>query len=458
MEATKLPFDDGLQNSIICLMMQDESFLSQCNEHLKAEYFSDKYKSWLFDVIIKYHLSYKKPPTASVMRTEIMKFDESDRPAYDRVFNTIMATKIADDEEYLLAQLTAFAKRSYFLESIQKIENVYNSGPNNRISAVDMVHTISEKLYNIKFGDEDLYDYNGLDALLHEVSNSNVYRTPLGIPYIDEALLGGIDKRDAVAFLGPTNSGKSMLLMNIARNMMERGKRVLFINLENAISQFMVRFLSSMSKIPYNRFYRADFNEAENLAIQRAKTVLKEKLLLKNWYDYGICAEDLYAYCSRLKLNEHFDAIIIDYAGVLKTRNSAKMSKYDYMQEVGNIITSLARKLEVPVITALQGNRDAQKRSNSSKGYGDLLRCTDIADSFGFIRPMGVVITITKSDSDRDNNIIKLLIDKQREGVTGVAVEVETDLQRCLMLDDSLRCSRILTTANQGSDDDRTKN
>lgn len=447
MEQNKLPLDNNLQKLILRMMILDESFLLKSMSHLKSEYFCDKYHSWLFSIVIKYYLNYQIKPSVDVLKSEIMKFSSNERVPYDKILDMTMALEHSMDLDYIKDQLTAFAKRAYFLESVKTVENVYNSG--NTINAIEMIHDISNRLYNIKFNDDSLFNYDKLDEILHEMANSSVYRIPLGIPLIDTSIMGGLDRRASMVFLGPMNSGKSLILLNVARNLMESGRTVLFINLENVITQLAGRFLSSLARIPFNRFYRTNKTDLEMQSIESARTLLKNKLLLRNWYDYGVCAEDLYQFCARLKHSHAYDAIVIDYAQLLKTKMSNKQNKYDYMQEVGNVLASLSNKLETPVITAVQGNRDAQKKSNDGKS---LLRMTDIADCFGFCRPMDVVVTITAGDSSGQNVGVKLLLDKQREGPTGVAVEVEADLQKCLILDSSLRYSRILTENHRDTD------
>ena len=449
-DVQKLPLDPNLQKEIIKLMLIEESFLLKCSIHLKADYFEDRYHNWLFDRIVKLYSAYQVVPTVGAVRTEIMKFSAEERPSYDRVFDRILDIETVQDDQYLRDQLTAFAKRAYFLSQMEGVKTLYDRG--NQSDAVNLIHKISDTLQDIKFDKDDLFDYDDLDNLLYEVANSATYRIPLGIPHIDQAMMGGMDRRDAMAFLGPMNAGKSFVLLNVARNLILRGKKVLFINLENIITQFMCRMLSSMTSVPFSKFHSTTLTQQDKNEIAKARGILKERFMLKNWYDYGVLAEDLYTYCSRLKLKSPFDVIIIDYAGLLKVGKAMKsnMAKFDYMQEVGNILASMARKLETPVITAVQGNRDAQKKSMK----GELLRVTDIADCFGFTRPMGSIITLTKSDDDRDSGTLKFLLDKERNGKTGVAVAVKTDLDRCLVLDDSLSVSRILTKSTQGSDGD----
>ena len=290
MENQKLPFDPDLQKEIVKLMLMDESFLLKCSTYLKPEFFEDRYHCWFFEAITKYYSTYGYVPTIPAIKTEIMKFSQQDRPAYERVLDNILKMDIVRDDKYLRDQLTAFAKRAYFLSQMEVVKTLYDRG--NQGDAVNMIHQISDTLQDIKFDKDDLFDYNDLDNILYEVSNSAKFRVPLGIPHIDQAMMGGMDKRDAMAFLGPGNAGKSFILLNIARNLMQTGRKVLFINLENIITQFMVRMLSCITGIPFNRFHSVNNSEQDRVAIAKARVMLQEKFMLKNWYDYGVLAED----------------------------------------------------------------------------------------------------------------------------------------------------------------------
>jgi len=72
---------------------------------------------------------------------------------------------------------------------------------------------------------------------LEDIKHEFTEKIPLGVKYLDEILKGGIRKGTVTVIAGTTGSGKTLLLLNIASHNALKGRRILYVSLEEPITQ-----------------------------------------------------------------------------------------------------------------------------------------------------------------------------------------------------------------------------
>lgn len=434
------PFEHNIQLAILQNMLKDEVFLYKCILNVKKEYFESKYLSWFFEYFIKHQRRYSTLPSYPVIKNEIMKFDPTEQPPYLKILDDITNSDFKDTE-YLNNELTAFVKRAYFLNNIKDIAELYNGKQHEE--SYTLMKEVADGFVEIDFQKDDVFNYSDILSFVDSCKFSPHTCIPLGIRPIDEKLYGGLAKGDTCIFLGPGSAGKSMVLLNIARNAIEHNHNVLFLSLENKTQQTMLRFLSSMTMIQYDKFKAGSIDNNDKIQIMLAKEKMEKHLAVKHWYDPQLDILKVYGYCKERMKRHPYDMLVIDYMQMIKCK-AANKNQWQEMEEVAMGIELLARDLNIPIVTAVQGTRDAQIKSNKHKGdKEDLLRMTDISLSFGISRKTDLLITMTVSDKDYKNGVMKLLLDKNRDGEKGVAVECQQNWSSCRIFGPELSCKVI---------------
>lgn len=419
------PFLPDIQHAIIKLMIENEDFGRQCIFYLKPQYFGSFYLSWFVKFIKKFYEFYNKMPNELVIKNELLKFPEDSRLAYEIVLKKILNADISNSD-YIQSQLTEFVRDALIRRKHTEAVDYYNSGDGE--SALGSLRSLVDEYNRIDFKKDDTFNFKNAFELFGRLSESLKNRMPIGMPPIDEALLGGIAKKQVLLFLGGTNSGKSVILVNCLVNMIKAGKKVLYIDLENDEDEVPTRIFSCYTGIHYNKLYRprSSWDDYEVKLVNDAISVLNERAVIKMWHDYDVNIEELIAYVERKKTEFDYDVLVIDYAQLLHTKRRYDSSYAEHGQ-VYKMLSLLAIKNNIAVVTAAQGTRNAQIKQKKAKKMDTLLAGTDIADSFEVIRKAAVVITITRSEEHIRNNEIVFLLDKQRRGRTQIAVKFKTD-------------------------------
>lgn len=435
----KFPFELNLQRTIIKIMMKHETFFMRCLMYLKEEYFENQYLAWLYRLISEYFKTYQSLPSEDTVRNEILKFEVRERIAYEKVFEDVLATEYKD-LEYLYHELTAFAKRAYFLDNIKRIVNLYNEG--NRNNAYRSMADVSKELVQIDFEQSDLFDYSTLFPLLDSL-RSPKFRIPLGVRPIDEMMQGGLPRGRLLLFLGGVSRGKSMILANVARNFIEKDKKVLFLSLENPDDEQMIRFLGPMTGIPRKKFETEELLEDEKVRVMVAKERMEKYLMIKHWYKESLTIDEITNYCRMKHAMSPFDALVIDYVQMIKHKSSDRQPRDMVQGDVVQRFESLARELKVSVVSAVQSHRSGVIKAQGSKGTKDLLRVTDVGESFAQIKIADIIITVTVSDDDFNKGVMRLLLDKHRGGERGLVVECKVDTETAKVFSPDLTCKKL---------------
>jgi replicative DNA helicase len=181
---------------------------------------------------------------------------------------------------------------------------------------------------------------------------------------LDE-MVGGLKQGEIIGVLADPNVGKSLLALNIACNVAERGNRVDFFAYEMSNKQIGYRVLPSLSQI-------------EVRALSKPKIYLKDSHIQKiSKFDDRKIFDNLNVYADELvmntvteiktkvnqatlKLNKKSDLIIVDYLQLLTGDGE------EWEQSGNNIklLKGLARHYQIPIIVIVSKAKDGSIRGS----------------------------------------------------------------------------------------------
>jgi len=191
-----------------------------------------------------------------------------------------------------------------------------------------------------------------------------------GFAALDD-FLGGLQRADLIVLAARPSLGKTSLALNIARNAAINQKAcVALFSLEMSRESVVQRFLASESGVDSKRIRLGRFSEQDEVKIMEASGVLSEAPI---YIDDSpqLRVLDVRSKARRLHFERGIDLIIIDYLQLMQGdgRNETRV------QEIGNItraLKTLARDLDVPVLTVSQLSRAPEWRASHVPQLADL--------------------------------------------------------------------------------------
>jgi len=357
---------------------------------------------------------------------KILKIDIEDPSAHEKKLITLIkAAIVATHQE----------KISRSLLGDPSLDNFVRVGEQND----ELVRVLQQ----VSFANPDVDTVPDILGLIERESSEEVSVIPSGFKLIDEFIGGGFGRQEVSLIAAPVNQGKSVILVNIAANIVRAGKKVLFISLEGKESQPKVRFISNFARIKFSRIkqykgWKSDGNTSGLSGYLKADETkrIKEAQDLING-NIGFCheikrneIEDLIPFVRDKYKDFKFDAIVVDY--IQKVRARKNFSRPDL--ELGYIVEEferLASELNISAISAVQikneGIKEARRKVSEDNIPFPLYREIDVADSKKIIDNVACCLTFNRTDEEKRTGRGRIGVLKSRESMVDYQVGYEID-------------------------------
>ena len=372
---------------------------SLVKDKVSALTFSSRYDHSLFDqdtqrfakLVLDYTKHYRAPPTKRTLLEQhggnqllAVTIEDSWRELEDLDYDT-------REYPYDLAQL----KKRFQMQAVEDIraqaatedpdspqdpEGYFNklSLAINRITSVELERTYTQKPvgdYVQEFSDS--YEARKLNP-------ESLVEIKTGYSVLD--VYGGVSPGELIMVGGESNSGKSQLLNNMAKQIwlqgntiescastsMLRGYNVLYFSLEMPYEDCFIRFLASLANVSQRGLTKSTLSHEEELRVGKAKDFIRAYQDSGYYFDIvdvprNLTIEEVELRYHDAMLRYRPDVVVIDYMGLMHSTTLAK--EQDWLK-LGGIAASLhefGRAYDNAVITAAQLT-DLKRNSSSSKG------------------------------------------------------------------------------------------
>lgn len=179
---------------------------------------------------------------------------------------------------------------------------------------------------------------------------------PTGYKDLDKHLLG-LFKSCLHIIAGRPGTGKTSLMLNIALNLLEQGKKVLIFSLETPLRKFVQRMLTIRCSIEMDRITSKKYDDYEHEILNKELAKIKE---------YPILIDDRPSLSLRnitrvVNMEAPVGIIMIDYLQLMGCNSS--VNKDLGLGEITSGLKELARESDIPVVLLSQLSRKVESRN-----------------------------------------------------------------------------------------------
>ncbi len=242
---------------------------------------------------------------------------------------------------------------------------------------------------------------------------------PTGFKALDSKL-AGLQKSDLIILAARPSMGKTTFALDIARHAAVDHKiPVCVFSLEMSAAQLAQRMLSSESRVDAWKLRTAKgLNDNDFRFIQDSIGRLSEAPIYIDDQPGGNILK-MRSFARKLKAEKGLGLIVVDYLQLMSpVQSRGSDNVVQQITEISRSLKHLARELDVPVLALSQLSREVEKR-------GGKPRLSDLRDSGSIEQDADVVLFIHREDRYKDQSekdgIAEILIEKHRNGPTGVA-------------------------------------
>lgn len=310
-------------------------------------------------------------PCNTVTAAEILKQKDID------VF-----TKLGDDylvrlanEVETSANIVFFAKivaeASKKRQVIAFASNIANQGFDENIPGDDLLNNAQRELNGItdsskvKSYTSTGEQLKGSMARLKErfENKSPVTGVPSGLADLDR-MTAGFQPGDLIILAARPSMGKTSLALNLATHVASEIKTgaVGVFSIEMSTDNLMDKFISSMSRIDFDRIRTGQLVDTDWLKLQRAaNTLYTSPILIDDTSSLTI--NQLRTKARKMKRDNDLKLIIIDYLQLMRTDTKAE-ARHLEIAEISRSLKALAKELNIPIVALSQLNRVLENRSD----------------------------------------------------------------------------------------------
>jgi replicative DNA helicase len=191
-----------------------------------------------------------------------------------------------------------------------------------------------------------------------------------GFTALDD-FLGGLQRSDLIVVAARPSLGKTSLALNIARNAAINQKAcVALCSLEMSREAVVQRLLASESGVDSRKVRLGRFGEQDEVKIMEASGILSEAPI---YIDDSpqLRVLDIRSKVRRLHFERKIDLIIVDYLQLIQG-DGKNETRVQEISKITRALKTLARELNVPVLTVSQLSRAVEWRASHVPQLADL--------------------------------------------------------------------------------------
>lgn len=426
---------EDFQWKLVKILIEDKKFFLDIVDVVDQNMFNDEYLRQTVATLKNYHEKYASVCSYEQLTIE-MKYKVRDEIDLKFIEDTIERIKKSSFEGFdsVKEKATKFFKQQNLVKAINQISEIINKGDIDEYDECVDIITKATSSGNREDLGERLYDDVG-DVLSDDYRDA----VPTGIKSIDESLEGGVGKGEIGVIIGPSSFGKTSLTTAIASYNASHGKKVIQIFFEDRAKQIKRKHFAYISKVESRNISKEEHIDyvKEKIFNEETKRQYTENLLLKKFEDGEVTPNGLRTYLTKV-INSGFipDLVIIDYFECLSTSKHYN-DPYQGEGEIMRQLVTIANDFNVALWVPTQGTKD-------SLG-AQLVTMDKAGGSFKKIQKAFIVMSITRSIEDIEDNIATISILKNRSGKSGKIISnvyfnngtCEIDTEKSIIIENS---------------------
>jgi len=396
---------------MVYLLLTDKNFLNDIWEILDVSLFENNVYVWFIEKIKKHFEEYKETISLENIETyiesdEILKDNKTLKTLIQTFFIDLLSKK-KENFDFVREKTREFFKVRFVAKELNNCIPLVKQGKYDEIV---------ERIKNAaKSGSDRNLGLDFMDEIEGRYSENDRIPVPTGTS-LDDAI-GGLAKSELGVILANSSAGKSWLLQLFAANDLLLGYNVLFYTLEDKETFHLKRMDRIISHI-----HKDEVKENLDELKQVLKNKVRGKLKIKHFPPEVTTANTLMAHLEKMRLYDFDpDIVYIDY-GDQMVPNKSYGQEWKNEKQVFDELKSMADIEDVPVWTATQANRGGLEK--------EILDVDNIGGAYGKVAPANIILSLTRSRKEKENNSGKLYIVKNKDARDSIVFDMITELDR----------------------------
>ncbi len=412
------PFREYEEEAVVSLMLDSPEFFGSVSKYVRADLFTADAAVVVVGTIKEIYEKYQTY-TRGIIRDAVYRSLRGDSD-YEPVNKLLKRRSNPQEAPYVKNLVTKWAKHQaygillsggseIFLSEEKKPFDQRNYAELDKL--FDAAQRITEIAYN------GLWYFDNIDLIFRRDA---IDHFTTGFVPLDKLMHNnGPGRGEVVCWLGATNAGKSILLVNNALYNMKAGRNVLHITLEMSDVSTHQRITGAYTNIALGELWNHEALIRKQLAELRSS--VKGNIYIQKFPGREITVNEISTLIRHLENTKGWkpDVVIVDYMELMMARRDAHNDD-DYVRQktVAAELRGLAVKENIIIFTATQANRAGAQAAGAREKLG----IDKVADSWAKTFDIDYFVSIVPGNpiNEDDEDIVdcELQVTKNRFGPT----------------------------------------
>lgn len=431
-----MAFDQAFQEQLAAHYFRDDVFVSAAASLVLPDYFDDPNLQALVGVqhgylakygvtcMVKTFVQFLQAEIAA-KRAKIADMNEAKR------FLGMIYTHDLKDRQFVLDKIVAFARRQAITQSTLDLVDAIDS---DKDDLIDKALKNVEEAKNVGAADtatatDYRRGYQDRKALRRARMNasSSVLGITTGNAELDKQLMPhrGWGRRELSILMGPPKSGKTAAMISFGLAAAAAGQKVFYASCEVSEDIIGDRSDANISGVPLKQLEQRESDVDAAIAAWEANPGLGE-FIVQAFEPRSLKVSELRRILKKYQAQgTDFDLIIVDYLGIMKPEEHHQDKRFG-LAEIGLDLRGIAVHFNAAVLTGYQTNRTGTQKASRTVTDG-----TDAADDYEVVRTADALLTINRTEDDRENGQFVLYFSEMRNTDSGLKMRFSQDM-RCM--------------------------
>lgn len=370
----------SIETTILSGLIYNDAFLRKVFPFLKDEYFTDTTDRKVFQTISEFVTKYNKPPTKQALEIAFQNDKSINETLFEKVNSLLSDIEQPDaDTKWMIDETEAFCKKQSIYNAVSRSIQIIQG--NDKEYREDAIPTLLQQALAVAFNSDVGHDYLKNASDRYESYHAVDERVPFKLHAMNKITGGGMQKKSLVGFLCPTGGGKTVMLCDNAAYHLSIGLNVMYFTAEMSEIRISERIDANLMNVDIGKLKELDKNQFCD-RLDKIKSKTHGRLIVKEHPTSTAHVGNLRAVLEELKIKQNFvpDVIYVDYLGIYTSQRfkaSGNHNSYTIIKAVAEELRGLAVEYNVPVVTAIQVNRNGLNNSD--------VDMTDVSESSGIL-------------------------------------------------------------------------
>lgn len=246
---------------------------------------------------------------------------------------------------------------------------------------------------------------------------------PTQIPALDSMLGGGLKPGKQIIVAARPSVGKSSLAQQICLNVARQGHAAALFSMEMGCEELTDRAVANIGRVPLDGIATGKLDGDQWGRVSDAIEGMRDLPLFLDEQP-AMSLGDIVSKARTLKRKHNLKLLAIDYLQLCAS-GKAGDSRHHQIEEISRGLKSLAKQLDITIITLSQLNREVEKRTSGRPVLSDLKESGAIEED------ADAVLMLWRHQVGQGSNVIGCGVPKNRQGRVGeFALHFEGAYQR----------------------------